>query len=186
LYCNSYISISLPATLNYIRSLLRDGFDDIVHFPSTWDLDFVKTNENMSLHHDILERVTEETFRLHKLQEEKTKAVINISHEAILLDYEDAMTREFEGKNYNLSAPFVWIGDRTRQLDHAHVEYVRHIENPIGIKVGPSMEAAELIELLKLVWPNPEKTPGKVTLITRYGVPNVSHNSLLSLLLVAT
>jgi len=83
------------------------------------------------------------------------------------------MTRVVDGKFYNLSAPFIWIGDRTRQLDHAHIEYISHIENPVGIKVGPTMEAEELLMLLKLIWPHPERTPGKVTLITRYGASKV-------------
>ena len=106
-----------------------------------------------------------------------------------MLPFEEAMTREFaipsslvsynaDGTrtpphkvHYNTSAHFLWIGDRTRQLDGAHVEYFRGIENPIGIKVGPSMKADELVELLDIV--NPKKEIGKVTLITRYGADKV-------------
>jgi len=108
------------------------------------------------------------------------------SHEGLLLEYEQSLTRRLkhpaarsalvprdsglstDGKGwYNTSAHFLWIGDRTRQLDGAHVEYFRGIENPIGIKVGPSMKGDELVKLLDIV--NPRKEVGKVTLITRYG-----------------
>merc|ERR1712151_443485 len=88
------------------------------------------------------------------------------AHEAMQLDLEEALTRPVGDEYYNLSAHLLWIGDRTRQLDHAHVEYFRGIENPIGIKVGPSMKPQELIDLLSIVWPEPEKYPGKITLIT--------------------
>jgi len=96
-----------------------------------------------------------------------------VSHEALLLPLEHATTKQVGKKFYNLGAHFVWIGDRTRQVDHAHLEYVRGIENPIGIKVGPSMTGEEIIKVLQLVWPNPEKSPGRVTLITRYGVDKI-------------
>ncbi|KAG6329561.1 hypothetical protein ID866_9529 [Astraeus odoratus] len=107
------------------------------------------------------------------------------SHEGLMLNYEQAMTRSFpvpeEGTDakphdpesgfYNTSAHFLWVGDRTRQLNGAHVEYFRGIRNPIGIKVGPSLGKEELIELLQIV--NPTKEPGRVTLITRYGASKV-------------
>jgi len=163
------------ASLNYIRTLMKDGFERITHFPQSWDLSFINSKkESMVAHKETISRIFDNTYLCrHNNTEEPTKTNIYSSHEAILLDYEDAMTREVNGKLYNLSAPFVWIGDRTRQLDHAHVEYVRTIENPIGIKVGPTMEPEELIMLLRLIWPHPEKSPGKVTLITRYGINNV-------------
>lgn len=95
------------------------------------------------------------------------------SHEGLHLEYEQSLTRSLkdpvDGKNkwFNTSAHFIWIGDRTRQLDGSHVEYFRGIENPIGIKVGPTMKNDELVALLDIV--NPSKEIGKVTLITRYG-----------------
>jgi len=99
------------------------------------------------------------------------------SHEGLLLDYEECLTRKMilpydKGGPlveswYNTSAHFIWIGDRTRQIDGAHVEYFRGIANPIGVKVGPTMKADELVQLLDIV--NPNKEIGKVTLITRYG-----------------
>lgn len=109
------------------------------------------------------------------------------SHEALLLEYEEALTRSGDkkisvppttrtgspvpGKHYNLSSHFIWIGDRTRQLDGAHVEYFRGIANPIGIKVGPTMAPDELVRVLDIV--NPGRIPGKVTLIGRYGAEKV-------------
>jgi len=93
------------------------------------------------------------------------------SHEAMQLDLEESLTRKAGDKFYNLSAHLVWIGDRTRQIDGAHVEYFRGITNPIGVKVGPSMKADELTELVKLL--NPDKEEGKLMLITRYGAGKV-------------
>ncbi|KAK6978232.1 DAHP synthetase [Favolaschia claudopus] len=122
------------------------------------------------------------------------------SHEGLMLEYEQALTRAFplpgagitpdpthapqnQNKNaakpktkafYNTSAHFLWIGDRTRQLTGAHVEYFRGIRNPIGVKVGPSMEGGELVRLLDVV--NPDKEPGRVTLITRYGAGKIDNH----------
>merc|ERR1711913_183950 len=93
------------------------------------------------------------------------------AHEAMQLDLEEALTRSVGDKYYNLSAHFLWIGDRTRQLDNAHVEYFRGISNPIGCKIGPSMKAEELQELVKVL--NPNKEQGRLTLITRYGAGKV-------------
>merc|ERR1711879_758551 len=93
------------------------------------------------------------------------------AHEAMQLDLEEALTRPVGDEYYNLSAHFLWIGDRTRQLDNAHVEYFRGISNPIGCKIGPSMKADELQELVKVL--NPNKEEGRLTLITRYGAGKV-------------
>jgi len=93
------------------------------------------------------------------------------SHEAMQLDLEESLTRKAGDKFYNLSAHLVWIGDRTRQIDGAHVEYFRGIANPIGVKVGPSMKADELTQLVKLL--NPDKDEGRLVLITRYGAGKV-------------
>merc|ERR1711972_704517 len=93
------------------------------------------------------------------------------AHEAIQLDLEEALTRPVGDKYYNLSAHLLWIGDRTRQLDGAHVEYFRGISNPIGVKVGPSMKADELKDLVKLLIPNKEE--GHLMIIHRYGAGKV-------------
>lgn len=93
------------------------------------------------------------------------------SHEAMQLDLEEALTRPVGERHYNLSAHLVWIGDRTRQLDCAHIEYFRGITNPIGVKVGPSLKADELKDLVKIL--NPQKEEGRLMLITRYGAGKV-------------
>jgi 3-deoxy-7-phosphoheptulonate synthase len=85
------------------------------------------------------------------------------------MNYEEALTRidSFTGKRYNCSAHFVWIGERTRQLDHAHVEFFKQIENPIGVKIGPTIKPDELLRLIDVL--NPENEAGRLTLITRMG-----------------
>lgn len=93
------------------------------------------------------------------------------AHEAMQLDLEEALTRKAGEKFYNLSAHLVWIGDRTRQLGGAHVEYFRGIANPVGVKVGPSMKNEELQELVKIL--NPDKEEGRVMIITRYGAGKI-------------
>ena len=98
----------------------------------------------------------------------EVKGGVWTAHEAMQLDLEEALTRSVPGKGYyNLSAHMVWIGDRTRQLTGAHVEYFRGIKNPIGCKVGPSMQPDELKQLCTIL--NPDKQEGRVILITRYG-----------------
>lgn len=105
----------------------------------------------------------------------------NYSHEGLILDYEEALTRKLRNplpmfkdsqSYYNTSAHFLWIGDRTRQITGAHIEYFRGIRNPIGVKVGPSMESEELVRVLDIL--NPDRESGRITLITRYGAGKVS------------
>jgi 3-deoxy-7-phosphoheptulonate synthase len=105
----------------------------------------------------------------------------NYSHEGLMLDYEEALTRKLRNplptfkdsqSYYNTSAHFLWIGDRTRQITGAHIEYFRGIRNPIGVKVGPSMESGELVRVLDIL--NPDRESGRITLITRYGAGKVS------------
>ena len=95
------------------------------------------------------------------------------SHEALLLPFEEAMTRidSTTGEYHDTSAHFVWIGDRTRQLDGAHVEFCRGIKNPIGLKCGTTLKADELVKLCNIL--NPENEPGRMTLISRFGADNV-------------
>jgi len=146
------------ATLNYIRSMMANINED---------------NNNANTSATMETSTTMDNNASGGAAQTPKKIEYHTSHEALLLPYEDALTREIDGKVYNLSAPFIWIGDRTRQVDHAHIHYARHVENPIGIKVGPSMTPDELIDLLKYVWKDPEASPGKITLITRYGIDKV-------------
>ncbi|HMN88295.1 MAG TPA: 3-deoxy-7-phosphoheptulonate synthase, partial [Bauldia sp.] len=91
------------------------------------------------------------------------------SHEALLLGFEQAMTRvdSTSGDWYTTSGHMIWIGDRTRQPDHAHVEFARGVKNPIGLKCGPSLKPDDLIRLIDLL--SPENEPGRLTLICRFG-----------------
>ncbi|KAL9007648.1 MAG: hypothetical protein Q9173_007132 [Seirophora scorigena] len=175
------------ATLNYIRASLGSGIADL-HSPLDWELGHVK-DEKIKLKYERIVDSIAESLRFMKTVGADSAASsletvdLYTSHEGLLLEYEQSLTRRFkapmhdtaarlEADNdgtqwYNTSAHFLWIGDRTRQLDGAHVEYFRGIANPIGIKVGPSMVAPELVNLLDIV--NPNKEIGKITLITRYG-----------------
>ena len=98
------------------------------------------------------------------------------SHEALLLIYEQALTRQdsLTGRWYDCSAHMLWIGDRTRQLDSAHVEFLRGVENPIGIKCGPSLNSDELLKLINVL--NPKNEAGRLTLICRMGAEKVSES----------
>ncbi|KAJ3362533.1 hypothetical protein GGF32_005978 [Allomyces javanicus] len=167
------------ATLNYLRSLVSSGFADL-HHPSSWDLNHVKKHEVRQDYQAIVNRLTDALHYMKTIGADTNAASplstvdMYVSHEALLLEYEACLTRMPHGPAggaYNLGAHFVWIGDRTRQLDGAHVEYMRGLRNPIGVKVGPSMPAADLGALIARL--DPDKEPGKVTLITRYGADKV-------------
>ncbi|CAG8594280.1 13720_t:CDS:2 [Ambispora leptoticha] len=173
------------ATLNYVRSILSSGFADL-HRPSEWSLHHVRSSGIRQEYQKIVDRLTDALDFMKTIGADSpvspSSSILNtvdlfMSHEGLLLEYEQSLTHPFKDsesgqeKWYNLSAHFLWIGDRTRQIDGAHVEYFRGIENPIGIKVGPSMKPQELRELLDVV--NPNKEVGKVTLITRYGATEV-------------
>jgi 3-deoxy-7-phosphoheptulonate synthase len=164
------------ATLNYVRAQLAGGFADL-HSPFEWTLNHVQDDETKHQYQSIVSGVQDAIRFMRTIGADNSSSLGSVdlftSHEGLMLEYEQCLTRllkdQTDGKMkwYNTSAHFIWIGDRTRQLDGAHVEYFRGIENPIGIKVGPSMENEELCRLLDIV--NPNKEVGKITLITRYG-----------------
>ncbi|RYN31028.1 Phospho-2-dehydro-3-deoxyheptonate aldolase [Alternaria tenuissima] len=175
-------------TLNYIRGQLASGIADL-HNPLDWELGHVRDEELQSKYTKIVNSISD-SLRFMKTIGADTSGQLQTvdlftSHEGLVLEYEQSLTRRLrhpagykpsqpsnDGKGwYNTSAHFIWIGDRTRQIDGGHVEYFRGIENPIGIKVGPSMKNDELVELLDIV--NPNKEIGKITLITRYGADKV-------------
>eukprot|EP01135_Chromosphaera_perkinsii_P008525 Nk52_evm1s1391 gene=Nk52_evmTU1s1391 len=167
------------STMNYVRALSCGGFADI-RDPHQWDLSTsCKNKEAQKVYDEFSERIRDSIDFISVIDGEAVKrdnhafktADFYSSHEGLLLEYEEALTRTYSGKSYNVGAHFLWIGDRTRQLDGAHVEYFRGIANPIGVKVGPSMKDDELVSLLKLLNPHNEK--GKITLITRYGKTKV-------------
>ncbi|MFO7846163.1 MAG: 3-deoxy-7-phosphoheptulonate synthase class II [Balneolaceae bacterium] len=163
-------------TLNFLRALTDEGFADLQH-PEQWELDFMKNNEYYkdyeamvnSIHKAInfMETITPNVFTtLHKID-------LYTSHEALNLYYDSAQTRKVPRKAgwFNLSGHMVWLGNRTKQLDGAHVEYLKGIKNPVGIKVGPPFDLEESLKLIETI--NPTHEAGKIVLITRMGVDNV-------------
>jgi 3-deoxy-7-phosphoheptulonate synthase len=163
-------------TLNYIRGLVDGGFADL-HHPELWDLDFVQHAARSGDYRAIVEAVGSairfmETVAGASIGELK-RVEFFTSHEGLHLDYEQAQTRRTSQTDpwYNLNTHFPWIGDRTRALGGAHVEYFRGIGNPIGLKVGPSMTPEELVDLVDVL--NPANEPGRLTLIHRFGVRRI-------------
>jgi 3-deoxy-7-phosphoheptulonate synthase len=168
-------------TLNFVRSLSAGGFAD-VHHPEYWELSFFRrANVSDSLREEY-ERTTSqlaEALRfmeaLHESSvEELTRVDFYTSHEGLNLYYESAQTRRVPRREgwFDLTTHFPWIGERTRSLDGAHVEFFRGIQNPVGIKLGPSVTADQVLELLGAL--NPSNEPGKVALVTRMGASKVS------------
>jgi len=163
-------------TLNFIRGLIDGGFADI-HHPEFWNLEFVNHAAHSAEYRRIVDSIGEAMHFLETLAgrrlDELNRSQFFTSHEGLHLDYEQAQTRQVprRPKWYNLTTHFPWIGDRTRALDGAHIEYFRGIANPIGVKVGPSMKPEELLELIRVL--NPEDEPGRLTLIHRFGAGRI-------------
>ena len=169
------------ATLNLIRAFSQGGFANLnkIH---QWNLNFVE-EENAKKFREISLRIDECLAFMNAcgINEKNVRQLYETefytSHEALLLDYEEALTRidSTTGKWYDVSAHMLWVGDRTRQIDGSHIEFLKGIENPIGIKVGPTTDSEELIKILELLNPNNES--GRVTLICRMGADKI--NSIL-------
>lgn len=162
------------ATLNLLRAFAQGGLADL-HQVNRWNMSFVAANPLKDKFQQLAERIQEALEFMEVCGIDSTVAPslketpLYTSHEALLLGYEEALTRRdhLSGDWYDCSAHFVWIGERTRQLDHAHIEFFRGIKNPIGVKVGPGMQEDELIKLVDVL--NPDNIPGRLTLITRMG-----------------
>jgi 3-deoxy-7-phosphoheptulonate synthase len=162
------------ATLNLLRAFTGGGYADLerVH---QWTLGFVKDSPQGQRFAELADRISQTIsfMRACGITSENTPSLktttIYTSHEALLLGYEQAFTRldSTSGEWYATSGHMVWIGDRTRQPDHAHVEYCRGVRNPIGIKCGPSLEPETLVRLLDIL--NPKEEAGRITLICRFG-----------------
>lgn len=167
------------ATLNLLRAFAQGGLADL-HEVNRWNLDFVKNSPVSQKYHDLAHRIEESLsfMKVCGINPDNTPSIketeLFTSHEALLLNYEEALTRRdtLTGLWYDCSAHMVWIGERTRQLDHAHIEFFRGINNPIGVKVGPGMQGDELINLIDAL--NPSNKPGRLTLITRMGADNLA------------
>ncbi|GBL05263.1 class II 3-deoxy-7-phosphoheptulonate synthase [Glaciecola sp. KUL10] len=169
------------STLNLLRAFAQGGLADL-HQVNRWNMAFLENNPLKERYQDIANRIEDTLAFMNVIgvNSENTSSLhetsLFTSHEALLLNYEQALTRidTLTGKPYNCSAHMLWIGERTRQLDHAHVEFFSGINNPIGVKVGPSMQEDELIRLIDAL--NPTNTPGRLTLITRMGANTLADN----------
>ncbi|HEX4416498.1 MAG TPA: 3-deoxy-7-phosphoheptulonate synthase class II [Kofleriaceae bacterium] len=164
-------------TLNFIRALTEGGFADL-HHPEYWDVSFAKGSPNAAQYQQIVDAIRESldfVSAITGIESEVLRRVhIFTSHEALALPYEQAQTRRVPRRPgwYNLSTHFPWIGMRTAQLDGAHVEFHRGIENPLGIKIGPAMSNEWLLGLLEAL--DPDRLPGRITLIARMGAKQVA------------
>tara|TARA_B100001057_G_scaffold355892_1_gene357928 strand:+ start:106 stop:1452 length:1347 start_codon:yes stop_codon:yes gene_type:complete len=166
------------STLNLLRAFADGGYADLKHVQS-WNMGFVQNGKQSDRYRHLAQSIQESLTFMEALgvnadnTPQLRKVNYYTSHEALLLPYEQSLTRvdSTSGKLYNTSAHFLWIGDRTRFIDSAHVEYCRGIENPIGIKCGPSTKTDELNKILDII--NPMNEDGKITLITRFGENNV-------------
>jgi 3-deoxy-7-phosphoheptulonate synthase len=166
------------ATLNLIRAFANGGYADL-HNVHRWMVGFVADSPQGKRYAELADRISEAIAFMEAcgITPESVPQVRHVdvytSHEALLLGYEEAMTRvdSTTGDWYDTSAHFVWIGDRTRQPDGAHVDFARGIKNPIGMKCGPTLEPDELLRLIDIL--NPANEPGRLTLITRFGADKV-------------
>ncbi len=162
------------ATLNHLRALTAGGFADL-HHPERWELPG-GTGE-VPAYRRTLDQVRESLDFLEALGGVQREVLERIdfftSHEALLLPYEEALTRwvDEEGGHFNLGSHTLWVGERTRQLDGAHIEYLRGIRNPLGVKVGPSATPEHLVDLLGRL--DPGREPGRITLIPRFGATQI-------------
>lgn len=165
------------ASLNYIRALIEGGYADL-HHPERWDLGFIMHSKNKTAYSRIVDAITDairfmDTIGAVDAAERLRRVSFYTSHEALLLPYEEALTRK-EGENtyYNLGAHYLWLGYRTADINGAHVEYLRGINNPVGIKVGPNQSPEQVLDLVRLL--DPKAIPGRITLITRFGAERVA------------
>jgi len=166
------------STLNLLRAFADGGYADLRHVQS-WNMGFVKSGPQGERYRYLAEEIQKSLNFMDALgiSSENTPQLRTVqyytSHEALLLPYEEALTRvdSTSGMIYNTSAHFLWIGDRTRFIDSAHIEFCRGIQNPLGIKCGPSSDPEELAKIIDIL--NPMNDSGKITLITRFGNGNV-------------
>ena len=166
-------------TLNLLRAFASGGYADL-HQVHRWNLDFAAKSPLADRYQDLASRIDETLgFMAACGMTSATTPQIRetefyTSHEALLLPYEQALTRvdSTTGDWYACSAHFLWIGDRTRQPDGAHVEFLRGVRNPIGIKVGPTTSTEDLLRLIETL--NPDAVPGRITLISRMGAERVA------------
>jgi 3-deoxy-7-phosphoheptulonate synthase len=168
------------ATLNLLRAFAQGGYADL-HTVHRWNLGFIEGTDTAQRYRAMADRIAEalDFMEACGITGETVPQVhqtdFYTSHEALHLYYEEAMTRRDtitkSGGWFDTAAHMVWIGDRTRQPDGAHVEFARGLANPLGLKCGPSLEPDELIRLIDIL--NPQDEPGRLTLICRFGADKV-------------
>lgn len=166
------------ATLNLLRAFVQGGYADL-HRVHQWNLDFVERSLQGERYRDLASRISETMAFMDacnitsETSSEIRETDFFTSHEALLLPYEQALTRvdSTTGDWYDVSAHMLWIGERTRQPDGAHVEFLRGVKNPIGLKCGPKMKPDEVMQLAEIL--NPSNEPGRLTLIARMGAEQI-------------
>ena len=163
------------ATLNLVRAFTQGGFADLrlVH---EWNKGFIKDSHTGARYEALAKEIGRalDFMRSAGINPEEFKTVdFYSSHEALILEYEKALTRidSRTGLPYDVSAHFIWIGERTRQLDGAHIDFAKKIKNPIGVKLGPKTTVEEMMNLINTL--NPDDEPGRLTFITRMGAKNI-------------
>ena len=173
------------STLNLLRAFTRGGFGSLQRVQA-WNHEFVVQSPMGRSYDRLAKQITQaiqfmETIGISVEAPQINQTQLFTSHEALLLQYEEALTRmdSITGDWYDCSAHMVWIGERTRQVDGAHVEFLRGVHNPIGIKIGPTYDLDDVKQLIETL--NPDNEPGRITLITRLGIKNIE-NSLSPLL----
>jgi 3-deoxy-7-phosphoheptulonate synthase len=164
------------ATLNLVRAFTQGGYADLrqVH---AWNQDFVRDSPAGQRYERLAAEIDRALAFMHACgadPEEFHRVDLYASHEALVLDYERALTRidSRTGLPYDVAGHFVWVGDRTRAIDGAHVDFAARIRNPIGLKVGPTAAPEEVLDLVRRL--DPEGEPGRLTLITRMGAAHVA------------
>jgi 3-deoxy-7-phosphoheptulonate synthase len=178
--------VQSAATLNLLRAFAQGGYADL-HQVHSWNLDFVKKSSQSSRYEELAKKLDDTLSFMSSIgitsanSPQIKESEFYTSHEALLLYYEQALTRRdsttarshdgYEGDWYDCSGHMLWIGERTRQLDGAHVEFLRGVKNPIGLKCGPSMSPDDLMALIDKL--NPNNEAGRLTLITRMGHESV-------------
>ncbi len=166
------------ATMNILRAFTKGGYAalDRIH---AWNNEFVKNSPQGQMYERLARQIEQainfmRVVGLDTKVPQLTQASFFTSHEALLLGYEEALTRQDSttGDWYDCSAHMLWIGERTRQLDGAHVEFFRGVHNPIGVKIGPNHDIDDVKRLVSTL--NPDNEPGKLTLITRFGIKKIA------------
>ena len=169
------------ATLNLLRAFATGGYANLEN-AHRWMLSFVADSPQSARYQELADRISETVGFMRAIgldpetHYELRQTEFWTSHEALLLGFEQALTRvdSTTGDYYATSGHMVWIGDRTRQPDHAHVEYARGVKNPIGLKCGPTLKPDELLKLMEIL--DPENEPGRLTLICRFGAEKVGEH----------